>query len=427
MFPSPQQIRHAALKHAFQSKTNRGWKPSDSRYRYLPPPLQLSKELSTDEEDNTHEPTPPSPTTEQLRSPTPTPTNMAIITYVSNPTPQPKPEMDCLKRMATEKEDPVDSLRRHVAQIQQYEAAARLLQDAPVAHHKAIRYVTDLKATLRSALQYHDNARRELTKEQATTYQLQHEIDRYHHDTVARAQQLANFEAELQKKLPMEKELQTLRATHQSLKDKIVELEGSVADLQATNAEWTASHATQHQLIDKMQKSTQTTDAFIDSRTRYFCRLKWKLVQVSRDYRDLLQAHHQLQVDLRSTECRKKQLCTQAVVRIVQLQAQMRTLRHEAATTQQQLQFYQAQHPTTAVPDDFLPPAEDEEDTEHEDDTRMETLLYQEDELDSDDEETAQPINRPTYDLTIPLPYGPTTPPPADSTLVANEALFQVA
>ena len=73
------------------------------------------------------------------------------------------------------------------------------------------------------------------------------------------------------------------------------------------------------------------------------------------------------------------------------------------------------------------PPAENEEDTEHEDDTRMETLPYQEDELDSDDEETTQPINRPTYDLTIPLPYGPTTPPPDDSTPVANKALFQMA
>ena len=105
----------------------------------------------------------------------------------------------------------------------------------------------------------------------------------------------------------------------------------------------------------------------------------------------------------------------------------MRTLRHEAATSQQQLQFYQAQHPTTAVLDDFSPPAEDEEDTQHKDDSRMETLPYQEDELDSDDEETAQPINRPTYDLTIPLQYGPTTLPPDDSTPVANEALFQDA
>ena len=42
----------------------------------------------------------------------------------------------------------------------------------------------------------------------------------------------------------------------------------------------------------------------------------------------------------------------------------MRTLRHEAATAQQQLQFYQAQHLTTAVPDDLSPTAEDEEDTE---------------------------------------------------------------
>ena len=105
----------------------------------------------------------------------------------------------------------------------------------------------------------------------------------------------------------------------------------------------------------------------------------------------------------------------------------MRMLRHEAATAQQQLQLYQAQHPTTTVPDDLSPTVEDEEDTEQEDENRMETLSYQEDELDSDNEETTNPLNRPTYDLTIPLPYGPTAPPPDDSTPVANKALFQVA
>ena len=71
----------------------------------------------------------------------------------------------------------------------------------------------------------------------------------------------------------------------------------------------------------------------------------------------------------------------------------MRMLRHEAATAQQQLQFYQAQHLTTAVQEDLSPTAKDEEDIEQEDKNRMETLPYQEDELDSDDEETAHPIN----------------------------------
>ena len=118
------------------------------------------QELSTDDEDNNHEPTSPSPTPERPRSPTPIPTNMALVTFVPNPTPQPEPEMDRLKRMATEDKDPADSLRRHVAQVQQYEAAARLLQDAPVAHHRAIRYVTDLKAALCSALHHHDNVPR---------------------------------------------------------------------------------------------------------------------------------------------------------------------------------------------------------------------------------------------------------------------------
>ena len=105
--------------------------------------------------------------------------------------------MDRLKRMATENEDLADSLRRHVAQVQYYQAGARLLQDAPVAHHRALQYVTDLKAALRSALNHHNNVRRELTEEQANTYQLRHEIERYHHDTVARARQLEEFEAEL--------------------------------------------------------------------------------------------------------------------------------------------------------------------------------------------------------------------------------------
>ena len=111
----------------------------------------------------------------------------------------------------------------------------------------------------------------------------------------------------------MEKELQTLRATHQSLRDKVVKLEGSIADLQATNDEWAASHTQQHKLIEQMQESAQDTAAFIDNRTRYICQITWKLVQVSRDSRDLLQAHHQLQNDLRSTQRRKKQLRTQAV------------------------------------------------------------------------------------------------------------------
>ena len=105
----------------------------------------------------------------------------------------------------------------------------------------------------------------------------------------------------------------------------------------------------------------------------------------------------------------------------------MRMLRHEAATAQQQLQFYQAQHPTIAVPDDLSPTAEDEEDTKQEDENRMETLPYLEDEFDSDNEEMTNPPNRPTDDLTIPLLYCPNAPPPDDSTSVANEALFQVA
>ena len=155
------------------------------------------QELSTNDEDNNHKTTPPSPTPERPRSPTPALINMALVTYVPNPNPQPEPEMDRLKRMATKDEDPADSLRKQVAQVQHYQATARLLQDAPVAHHRALRYVTNLKAALRSTFNHHDNVRRELTEEQATTYQLRHEIERYHLDAVARARQLEEFEAEL--------------------------------------------------------------------------------------------------------------------------------------------------------------------------------------------------------------------------------------
>ena len=105
----------------------------------------------------------------------------------------------------------------------------------------------------------------------------------------------------------------------------------------------------------------------------------------------------------------------------------MRRLRHEAATAQQQLEFYRAQHPTTSIPDDLSPIEENEEDTEQEDENRMETIPYQEDELDLDDEEMANPPDRPTYDLTIPLPYGREAPPLDDGTPVATEALFQMA
>ena len=109
----------------------------------------IVQELSTDDEDTNHETTPQSPTPERPRSPTPAPTNMALVTYVPNPTHQPKFEMDRLKQMATEEEDPADPLRRHVAQVQQYQAVARLLQDALVAHNRALRYVVDLKAAFR--------------------------------------------------------------------------------------------------------------------------------------------------------------------------------------------------------------------------------------------------------------------------------------
>ena len=70
----------------------------------------------------------------------------------------------------------------------------------------------------------------------------------------------------------------------------------------------------------------------------------------------------------------------------------MRRMRHEAATVQQQLEFYQAQHPTTPIPNDLSPIEEDEEDTEQEDENWMETIPYQEDKLDSDNEETTNQV-----------------------------------
>ena len=114
----------------------------------------------------------------------------------------------------------------------------------------------------------------------------------------------------------------------------------------------------------------------------------------------------------------------QAAVWIVTLQIQMRRLQHEAATTQQQLEFYCAQHPTTSIPDNLPPIKEDEEDTKQEDENRMETIPYEEDEINSDDEETANPPDRPTYNLTILLPYGREAPPPDDGTPAATKALF---
>ena len=179
--------------------------------------------------------------------------------------------------------------------------------------------------------------------------------------------------------------------------------------------------------MSQLEANVKHSDAIIDNRTRYLCRIMWKLVQVSKDYRDLLLAHHQLQDDLRSTQRRKKKMHMQAVVRIVTLQLQMTRLRHDSATAQQQLEFYRVQHLTTSIPDDLPPIKEDKEDTEQEDENQMETIPYQEDEMDSDDEETANPPNRPTYDTTVPLPYDRNAPPPNNGTPAATKALFRVA
>ena len=123
---------------SLQARNQQGTETKRRPVRVPSTSTQVVQVLSTDDEDNNHKTTPPSPTPERPRSPTPAPTNMALVTYVPNPTHQPEPEMDRLKRMATEDKDPADSLRRHVAQVQQYQAATRLLQDAPVAHHRAL-------------------------------------------------------------------------------------------------------------------------------------------------------------------------------------------------------------------------------------------------------------------------------------------------
>ena len=123
------------------------------------------QELSTDDKGINPKTTPRSPIPKRPRSPTPVPPNMALVTYVPNPSYQPEPKMERLKRMATDEEDPVDPLRWHVAQVQQYQATAKLLQDALIAHDRALWYVTDLKAALHSTLNHHDNVQRELTEE----------------------------------------------------------------------------------------------------------------------------------------------------------------------------------------------------------------------------------------------------------------------
>ena len=100
---------------SLQARKQQGTETKRRPVRVPSTSTRVVQELSTDDEDNNHETTRPSPTPERPRSPTPAPTNMALVTYVPNPTLQPEPEMDRLKRMATEDKDLADSLRRHVA------------------------------------------------------------------------------------------------------------------------------------------------------------------------------------------------------------------------------------------------------------------------------------------------------------------------
>ena len=175
-----------------------------------------------------------------------------------------------------------------------------------------------------------------------------------------------------------------------------------------------------------MEASAKTTTAFIDNRTWYFCHHVETCASFQRLPRPTASPPPTIGRPPQHQAAQEETMHTSGSPDCY-MQAQMRMLRHETATAQQQLQFYQAQHPTTAIPDDLSPTKEDKEDTEPEDDNRMETLPYQKDELDSDDEETTNPLDQPTYDLIIPLPYGREAPPPDDSTPVATEALFQVA
>ena len=71
----------------FQAKNQHGTETKRRPIRLPPTSTPLVQELSTNDEDNNHEPTPPSPTLERPRSPTPASTNMALVAYVPHPTP----------------------------------------------------------------------------------------------------------------------------------------------------------------------------------------------------------------------------------------------------------------------------------------------------------------------------------------------------
>ena len=77
-----------------QARNQQGTETKQHLVRVPSTSTPVVQELSTDDEDNNHEATPPSPTTKRPRSPTPIPTNMALVTYVPNPIPLLEPEMD---------------------------------------------------------------------------------------------------------------------------------------------------------------------------------------------------------------------------------------------------------------------------------------------------------------------------------------------